>query len=131
MCIMFFDSLPCRETLAFLPFHGQGLISSKIVFDKNIDIKGTSFKDYLNHPYSFTEAVKRLKIIVGLKNNSSFEITGTFEDQVFTLYDRKDQMVHIGGSVNLNVPSLQLVLIEMMKNPIEISNRTTLMNKFF
>jgi hypothetical protein len=95
-------------------------MKQKLLFDKHIDIRGTCLKDYLQHPYSFTEVVARLFSIVNyniFENNRSdatFEIRGKFKKQIFTIYDRSDNLIHIGGSVNLDVILLQTELLKLL-----------------
>ncbi len=95
-------------------------MKNKIIFIKNLDIRGTCLKDYLQYSYSFTEALARLFTIAKYnifdcnRKDSTFEVRGKFNGQIFTLYDRADNMIHIGGVVDLNVKLLQIELLRLM-----------------
>lgn len=96
-------------------------MKQKIFFDNNLDIRGTCLKDYLQHPYSFTEAVTRLFYVVDynifqnrIRDDSTFEIRGKINGKVFTIYDRGDCMIHIGGVINLDIEELQIELLKLM-----------------
>lgn len=98
------------------------------VFDKSLDVFGTSFKGYLATPYAFEETVARLyslanyDIFSGCDHKSSFQISCKFRGNVFTLYDYKeDSLVHIGGHDDLDVELLiiNFLLVLQLTKPKE------------
>ncbi|XWV25585.1 putative ORFan [Tupanvirus deep ocean] len=99
-------------------------MQNAIIFDQNTDVNFTSLRDYLEHPYSFEEAVARLYALAGWnifdlcdQYKTTFEVCGTFNGEVFTLYDYKeDNKIHIGGRESLDTIGLQKVLLELMDN---------------
>lgn len=92
-----------------------------IAFGRNYNGIESHFISYLEIPFSFEEAVARLYHLVEynifdvVDYKSSFEITGKFGDQIFTLYDYKEDMqIHIGGADELDVESLKETLLKLM-----------------
>jgi hypothetical protein len=64
----------------------------------------------------------------GDKYKTSFLIIGTFQGEVFTLYDYKaDNNVHIGGNSNLNVNDLTIELVKL----IEITQPTNFTAEYY
>lgn len=95
-----------------------------LFFDKNADIDRTSFLSPLDHPYSFNEGVARLYSLAnynifeeGDQHKLSFELSGRFNDEVFSLSDYKeDNMINIGGHFRkLDVELLKKYLLKIMK----------------
>ncbi|XWV26925.1 hypothetical protein QJ857_gp0125 [Tupanvirus soda lake] len=99
-------------------------MQTSVVFDQNADTNFTSLRGYLTHPYSFEEAVARLYSLAGWnifelcdQYKTTFEVSGTFNGQVFTLYDYKeDNVIHIGGRDSYDIKELQKNLLELMEN---------------
>lgn len=107
-----------------------------LIFDAHIDTCRTSFKGYLETPYSYNEAVARLYALVDYnifeqtdKYKISFCVSGTYKEKVFTIYDYKcDEMLHIGchgaglsfglkkkeNKDNLDVESFNVELLRQM-----------------
>lgn len=81
--------------------------SDTLAWDQTISIGGTSLQGYLVTPWSFEETVARLITLCGPPRPGdeykiSVEFTGTFNGQVFSLYDYKgDRELHIGGHKKL------------------------------
>ena len=102
----------------------------KIIFDKNTNDGGTHFCAYLNHPYSFEEAVARIYALCdynifeeGDEDKLSFQASGIFNNEVFTLYDWKENCtVHIGGRANLDAQSLEKYLLKIAAKHANIYN---------
>jgi hypothetical protein len=89
---------------------------------KDVPISGTSLRGYLNTPWSFEETVARLVSLSGQPAESadmektSVQFVGTFNGEVFTLYDYKeDREIHIGGHPKLRVDALNEVLIAQLE----------------
>lgn len=96
-----------------------------IIFRENINTNNTHFQDFLTITnMTFQEIVARLYAISNQKifENSdeyktSFEISGLYEGNIFTLYDYKcDFKIHIGGHDNLDIFDLKKDLTTLILN---------------
>jgi hypothetical protein len=94
-----------------------------IVWNEHASVTGTSLRGYLNTPWNFTETVARLIALSGQDPTKrtdgykvSVEFIGLFDDDVFTLYDYKeDNQIHIGGHGELNTVSFEVELIKELE----------------
>ena len=82
------------------------------------EINGTHLQGYWNPPYTFVETVARLITVSGQKPvvdgyKCTVDFHGTYEGQVFTLYDYKgDYRIHIGARSAIDLEELTKVLEE-------------------
>ena len=102
-------------------------VTPQLFFDGELDANGTHFRRILHtSPWSFSEAVALLLDLSGTSQEQVFEASGddkvsvefhgTWRDQVFTLYDWKnDFQLHIGGREALEVDSLERALLRHME----------------
>ncbi len=88
----------------------------------DISLSGTSLRGYFKSPWSFEETTARLITASGQPAKSSdgyktsVEFSGTFNGQVFTLYDYKGgDAFHIGGHHELDVTALQTALVDALR----------------
>ena len=82
------------------------------------ETNGTHLQGYWNSPYTFVETVARLITVSGQKPvvdgyKCTVDFHGTYQGQVFTLYDYKgDYCFHIGARSAIDLEELTKVLDE-------------------